>query len=59
MQSEFNRGVSYMRDNVIGHIIGMQNDLGNNVEDKGYQKLEELLDLITERYGNMFGKFTG
>lgn len=59
MQSEFNRGASYMRDNVIGHIIGMQNDLGNNVEDKGYQKLEELLDLITERYGNMFGKFTG
>ena len=44
---------------MIGHIIGMQNDMGNDVEDKGYQALDKLLDLITERYGKMFGEFLG
>lgn len=58
-QSDFNRGAAYMRDNVIGHIIGMQNGMGNDVEDKGYQALDKLLDLITERYGKMFGEFLG
>lgn len=59
MQSEFNKGASYMRDNVISHIVGMQNDLGNNVEDKGYQELQKLLELIEEQYGKMLSKFTG
>ena len=58
-QSEFSKGASYMRDTMIGHIIGMQNDMGNDVEDKGYQALDKLLDLITERYGKMFGEFLG
>lgn len=48
-----------MRDNVFAHIIGMQNDLGNDIKDKGYQELQKLLELIEERYGKMFGKFTG
>ena len=59
MQSEFNKGASYMRDNVISHIVGMQNDLGNDVEDKGYQELQKLLELIEEQYGKMLSKFTG
>lgn len=59
MQSEWSKGAANMRDNVISHIIGMQNDLGNDIEDKGYQELQKLLELIEERYGKMLGKFTG
>ncbi len=29
MQSEWEKGAANMRDNVIAHIIGMQNDLDN------------------------------
>lgn len=59
MQSEWSKGAANMRDNVFAHIIGMQNDLGNDVKDKGYQELQKLLELIEERYGKMFGKFIG
>lgn len=59
MRSEYSKGAINMRDNVISHIIGMQNDLGNDIEDKGYQELQKLLELIEERYGKMFGEFTG
>lgn len=55
--SDFNKGAAMMRDLVISHIIGMQNDIGNDVEDKGYQKLQELMELIEERYGKMYGYF--
>lgn len=59
MQSEWKKGAADMRDNVISHIIGMQNDLGNDVNDKGYQELQKLMDLIEERYGKMFGEYFG
>jgi len=59
LRKEREAGAKMMRDNVIAHIIGMQNEMGNDVEDKGYQALDELLDLITERYGKMFGEFLG
>lgn len=59
MQSEWNKGAANMRDIIISHIIGMQNDLGNDIEDKGYQELQKLLNLIEERYGQMFDKFIG
>lgn len=55
--SDFNKGAAMMRDLVISYIIGMQNDVGNDVEDKGYQKLQELMELIEERYGKMYGSF--
>lgn len=59
MQSEWKKGAAHMRDNVIAHIIGMQNDLGNDIEDKGYQELQRLLELIEERYGKMMGEYIG
>lgn len=59
MQSEYSKGAADMRDNVIAHIIGMQNELENNIKDKRYQELQKLLELIEERYGKMFCKFTG
>ena len=55
--SDFNRGAAMMRDLVISHIVGMQDDIGNNVEDKGYQKLQELMELIEERYGKYYKPF--
>lgn len=55
--SDFNKGAAMMRDLVISHIIGMQNDIGNDVEDKGYQKLQELMNLIEERYGEPYKPF--
>lgn len=59
MQSEWGKGAAYMRDNVIAHIIGMQNDLENDIKDKGYQELQRLLELIEERYGKIMGEFIG
>jgi hypothetical protein len=32
----------------------MQADIGNDVTDKGYQKLQELMELIEERYGDYY-----
>ena len=55
--SDFNKGAAMMRDLVISHIIGMQNDIGNDVEDKGYQKLQELMELIEGRYGGIYKPF--
>ncbi len=59
MQSEWKKGAANMRDNVIAHIIGIQNDLGNDIENRGYQELQRLLELIEDRYGKMMGKFIG
>ncbi len=59
MQSEFNKGAAYMRDIIVSHIIGIQNDLGNNIEDKGYQELQKLLELIEDQYGKMCEDFMG
>ena len=55
--SDFNKGAAMMRDLVISHIIGMQNDIENDVEDKGYQKLQELMKIIEERYGKYYKPF--
>lgn len=55
--SDFNKGAAMMRDLVISHIIGMQNDIGNDVTDKGYQKLQELMELIEEQYGEIYKPF--
>ena len=52
-----NTGAKWMRDNVISYIIGMQNDLGNDVTDIGYQELQKLLELIIDRHGDMFKDF--
>ncbi len=48
-----------MRDNIISHIIGIQYDLGNDTQDKGYQALQRLLELIERQYGKMMSEFTG
>lgn len=59
MQSEWKKGAAHMRDNVFAHIVGMQNELGNDENDKGYQELQKLMELIEERYGKMFGEYLG
>ena len=59
MQSEWKKGAASMRDNVLAHIIGMQSDLGNDVDNEGYQELQKLMNLIEDRYGKMFGEYLG
>ncbi len=55
MQSEFNKGASYMRDIVLCGIIGMQNKMGNDESLEGYKTLQKLLVQIERDYG-YFGK---
>lgn len=56
-QDEFSRGAKYMRDNVLAHIIGLQNGLGNKRNDPGYVALQKLSDCIVENYGDLFSEF--
>ena len=55
MQSEFNKGASYMRDIVLCGIIGKQNKIGNDESLAEYKILQELLVQIEKDYG-YFGK---
>jgi hypothetical protein len=59
MESEFNNGAAHCRDLIIANIVGMQNELGCNEQDPKYIALQELLVLITDRYGNCCQPFKG
>lgn len=59
MESEWKKGAANMRDTIIAHIIGRQDALGNDENDKGYQELQQLLETIEEQYGTMYGKYLG
>ena len=59
MQSEFNQGAQYCRDNIISTIIGMQNGLGCDETNPQYQILQELMIDIEEKYGNLMKPFKG
>lgn len=58
MQSEFNKGASYARDLIIANIIGMQNEIIDKDSPK-YSTLQELLEHITESYGDFSKLFKG
>ena len=53
MRNEYNEGREHMRDLVIAHIIGFQNEKYWKSESEGYQALQDLLILITDRYGEV------
>ena len=53
------KGKESFRDLVISHIIGLQNDVYWRQESEGYQALQSLLVLITERYGDFGMKYKG
>ena len=55
--SEFNRGARFARDATLSMIIGMQNDIGNNVESEKYKAYQEIYDAIVEIQGDMFKEF--
>lgn len=59
MQSEFNKGASYMRDTVIASIIGIQNAQGNREESEEYKVLQSLLVTIENHYGGYGKEFKG
>lgn len=51
--SEYNKGAASCRDNIMCNIIGMQADLENDTTNPKYQVLQELMNLIIDRYGDM------
>ena len=55
--SEFNNGAKFSRDAVLSMIIGMQNDIGNDVESDKYKAYQEIYDAIVETQGDMFKEF--
>ena len=57
MQSEFNQGASYCRDCIIANIIGMQNEIGNDIDNEQYQILQDLLCHIEDMYGKLCTEF--
>ena len=58
MQSDFNKGASFARDLIICHIIGMQYTISDESND-GYKKLQELMELIENKYGKYASDFKG
>lgn len=59
MNSEFNKGATFARDLIICHILGMQNKIGNDESNKSYQTLQELMNLIENKYGKYASDFKG
>lgn len=57
MQSEFNKGAAHARDLIIANIIGMQNE--SKSDSPRYMALQELLEHVTETYGDMCQPFKG
>ena len=58
-QSEYNKGASNCRDNIMVNIIEMQNELGNDKNNPKYQILQELLLQIIDTYGDMMKPYKG
>lgn len=56
--SEFNKGAAYARDCILANIIGMQNEIPDK-DSSGYTALQELMDCIIDRYGDMTKPFKG
>ena len=59
MRNEYDEGREHMRDLVISHIIGFQNEKYWKSDSEGYKALQDLLVLIKERYGGMCEKIRG
>jgi hypothetical protein len=55
--SEFNQGAKFSRDSTLSMIIGMQNDISNDVESDKYKAYQEIYDAIVETQGDMFKEF--
>ena len=59
MQSEFNRGAAHMRDLVFSHIIAAQENLGNDETNPQYEVLQDFMEALIDRYGDMCQPFKG
>lgn len=58
--SKFDEGAQYVRDCIIGMIIGMQNDIGNAEKDKAsYEAYQKVYKEIVDRFGDMYTPFKG
>lgn len=57
--TEFGNGAKYARDAILCTIIGLQNDIGNNVQSERYQAYQKVYDTIVKNYGDMMKDFKG
>lgn len=55
-RTDFERGAIYARDYIISTILGMQENVRGTAKYSAYQ---EVMDMIEERFGNMFQDFKG
>ena len=51
--TDFNRGLSTMKDDIICRIISIQNDMANDINSDTYKTLNHLIDMIEQDYGNL------
>lgn len=49
--TDFNRGLSIMKDNIICRIISIQNDMANDINSDTYKTLNNLINMIEQDYG--------
>lgn len=56
---DFNAGSKYARDCIIAEIIGLQNEIIDRKESEEYKAYQKVLELIIDRYGDMYKDFKG
>lgn len=49
--TDFNRGLNTMKDNIICRIIGIQNDMANDINSDTYKTFNNLINMIEQDYG--------
>lgn len=59
MQNDYYKGKADMRDLIMCHIIGLQNDKYWREDSEGYQALQDLLLLVEDRYGAYCAPYKG
>lgn len=57
--SEFSNGAKYARDSILSIIIGLQSDIGCDIESEQYQAYQKIYDTIAKNYGDFMKEFKG
>lgn len=54
---DFYNGSKYARDCIITEIIGLQNGIMDKKESEEYKAYQNVLELIIDKYGDMYRDF--
>ena len=57
--SEFSHGAKYARDSILSTIIGLQSDIGCDIESEQYKAYQKAYDTIVKNYGDFMKEFKG